>query len=148
MISGLHGIIYSKQAERLREFLKDVLNFPSVDAGGRWLIFAAPPTELAVHPDSSSHHEFYLMCDDVHATTAELKANGVELATPIADRGWGLVTRLKLPSGDEIGLYQPKHPTALGLGSKPSKLGKAKSRKKPASAKKSVAHKAKSRARR
>jgi hypothetical protein len=148
MISGLHGIIYSKQAERLREFLTDVLELPSVDAGGGWRIYASPPAELAVHPDQISHHEFYLMCDDVQTTTAELRAKGVELAMPIADRGWGLVTRLKLPSGDEIGLYQPKHPTALGLSSKPPRLGKSKSKKESGVVKKNVAHETKSGARR
>lgn len=115
MISGLHAIIYSKQVERLRSFFRDVLKLPSVDSGDGWLIFAAPPTELAVHPDESSHHEFYLMCDDVEVTCSELKRKGVELSVPITDRGWGLVTRLKLPSGDVIGLYQPKHPTAIRL---------------------------------
>ena len=73
MISGLHAIIYSKQVDRLRAFFRDVLGFASVDAGDGWLIFAAPPTELAMHPDESSHHELYLMCDDVEATCAELK---------------------------------------------------------------------------
>ena len=115
MISGIHAIIYSKQAERLREFLRDVLKLPSVDAGHGWLIFAAPPAELAIHPDEDSYHELYLMCDDVQKTVELLTASGVTLSAPIADRGWGLVTRLKLPSGDEIGLYQPKHPTAIGL---------------------------------
>lgn len=115
MISGVHAIIYSKQAERLREFFHDVLKYPSVDAGGGWSIFALPPAELALHPAENSYHELYLMCDDVHAVTKALQRNGVELAMPISDRGWGLVTRLKLPSGDQIGLYQPKHPTALGL---------------------------------
>ena len=114
MISGIHAIIYSKQADRLREFFRDVLKLPSVDAGHGWLIFAAPPTELAVHPDQNGYHELYLMCDDIQATSADLRAKGVELTTPIADRGWGLVTRLKLPSGDQVGLYQPKHPTASG----------------------------------
>ena len=132
MISGIHGIIYSKQAEGLREFFRDVLRLPSVDAGGGWLIFAAPPTELAVHPDQSSHHEFYLMCDDIEAITSQLKNRGVSLAMPIADRGWGLVTRLRLPSGDEIGLYQPKHPTALGLRS--TSKGSTRSKSKRSSA--------------
>ena len=114
MINGIHAIIYSKDAERLRSFFKDVLELPSVDAGRGWLIFALPPAELAAHPsEEDGHHELYLMCDDVHATVEKLKSKGVELSVPIADRGWGLVTRLKLPSGDEIGLYQPKHPTAL-----------------------------------
>lgn len=115
MITGLHAIIYTRQSDRLREFFSDVLKLPSVDAGHGWLIFAAPPAELAMHPDETGHHELYLMCDDVHATVAELKLSGVELATPIADQRWGLLTRLKLPSGDEIGLYQPKHRTAIGL---------------------------------
>ena len=129
MISGVHTIIYSKQAERLREFLSQALNLPSVDAGHGWLIFAAPPGELAVHPAEDSYHELYLMCDDVHGTTRELAAKGVTLSVPITDRGWGLVTRLKLPSGDEIGLYQPKHPTAIGL------TGGAKAKSKPAKSK-------------
>lgn len=137
MISGIHGIIYSKQAERLREFFKDVLRLPSVDAGGGWLIFAAPPAELAVHPDQSSHHEFYLMCDDIEATTSELKNRGISLAMPVADRGWGLVTRLRLPSGDEIGLYQPKHPTALGLRSTSKESTRSKSKRSPAAKKSS-----------
>src|SRR5215470_7359484 len=115
MISGVHAIIYSNQAERLREFFRDVFNYPSVDAGGGWSIFALPPAELAMHPADDSYHELYLMCDDVHAVTKKLQSKGVELAMPISDRGWGLVTRLKLPSGDQIGLYQPKHPTALDL---------------------------------
>lgn len=121
MISGVHAIIYSKQAERLREFFRDVLNLPSVDAGRGWLIFALPPAEIATHPDDESRHELFLMCDDLHATTKQLKGKGVELSMPIADRGWGLVTRLKLPSGDEIGLYQPKHPTAIALRSRARK---------------------------
>lgn len=118
MISGMHAIIYSKQAQRLRAFFRDVLKLPSVDAGDGWLIFAAPPVELAMHPDESSHHELYLMCDDVEATCSQLKQKGVELAVPITDRGWGLVTRLKLPSGDLIGLYQPKHRTPLRTSNK------------------------------
>jgi predicted enzyme related to lactoylglutathione lyase len=115
MISGIHAIIYSKQAERLREFLRDVLKLPFVDAGHGRLIFASPPAELATHPDEDSYHELYLMCDDVQSTAKALQTKGVTLTVPIADRGWGFVTRLKLPSGDEIGLYQPKHRTATGL---------------------------------
>ncbi len=115
MISGVHAIIYSKHAARLREFFRDELKLTSVDAGRGWLIFALPPAEIAMHPDDESRHELFLMCDDVQATTEQLKGKGVELSMPIADRGWGLVTRLKLPSGDEIGLYQPKHPTAIAL---------------------------------
>lgn len=133
MISGVHAIIYSKQAEQLREFFRDILKYPSVDAGGGWSIFALPPAELAMHPAEDSYHELYLMCDDVHALTKTLQSKGIELAMPIADRGWGLVTRLKLPSGDQIGLYQPKHPTALGLNApRPRKSSKLKAAKKRA----------------
>jgi hypothetical protein len=123
MISGVHAIIYSQQAERLREFFRDELKLASVDAGRGWLIFALPPAEIAMHPDDKPHHELFLMCDDVRATTEQLRRKGVELSTPIADRGWGLVTRLKLPSGDEIGLYQPKHPTAIALSGSKTKSG-------------------------
>ncbi len=110
MITGMHAIIFSKEAERAREFFKDVLGFDSVDAGGGWLIFALPPSELAVHPaEGDGYHELYLVCDDVQKTTDELKKKGVELAEPINDQGWGLLARLRLPSGDEIGIYEPRH---------------------------------------
>jgi catechol 2,3-dioxygenase-like lactoylglutathione lyase family enzyme len=114
VITGVHAIIFTPDAERVRALLRDVLEFSSVDAGGGWLIFALPPAELAAHPtDEESHHELYLMCDDVHATVAELKAKGVELAREISDAGFGLMTALRLPGGSEIGLYEPRHPTAL-----------------------------------
>jgi predicted enzyme related to lactoylglutathione lyase len=151
MISGVHAIIYSKQAERLREFFGEVLQYPSVDAGGGWEIFALPPAELAMHPAEDSYHELYLMCDDVHAATKKLQSKGVELAMPISDRGWGLVTRLKLPSGDQIGLYQPKHPTALDLRSprkSRSRRSKAARSRRAVATKSGQAKKRKSKARR
>ena len=90
MISGVHTIVYSQDADRLRSFFRDVLEFPSVDAGRGWLIFALPPGELAVHPtEGEGRHELYLMCDDIQATVAKLKGKGIELAMPVADRGWG-----------------------------------------------------------
>ena len=110
MISGVHAIVYSKEAEKVREFFRDVLEWPSVDAGRGWLIFAMPPAELAVHPAGQSSHEVFLMCDDVHATVKRLKDKGVGIAMPVADQGWGLVTRIELPDGSQMGLYQPKHP--------------------------------------
>jgi hypothetical protein len=100
MILGAHIIIYSKDAEADRTFLRDVLNFPSVDAGHGWLIFALPGAEAAVHPgEENNHHELYLMCDDVAAEIATLRQKGV-------------AAKVRLPGG-EIGLYQPKHSTAL-----------------------------------
>jgi len=114
MITGVHAIMYSKHAESVRSFLGEVLGLDSVDAGEGWPIFAGPPLEIAVHPTGDEpEHEFFLMCDDVHALVAKLAERGITTKMPIADRGWGLVTVLVLPGGDEIGLYQPKHASPL-----------------------------------
>jgi hypothetical protein len=93
MITGVHAVIFTTDAERDRAFFRDVLELPSVDAGGGWLIFALPPAELAAHPaDEGGRHELYLMCDDVHATVADLKTKGVDGKRPISDEGFGLMT--------------------------------------------------------
>jgi catechol 2,3-dioxygenase-like lactoylglutathione lyase family enzyme len=111
VINGAHTVIYTKDAERLRAFFRDVLELPSVDAGGGWLIFALPPAELAAHPsDATPRHELYLMCDDIEATTAELAAKGVDFSGPVSDAGFGLLTAIRLPGGGELGLYEPRHP--------------------------------------
>ena len=110
MITGIHAMFYTKRADELRAFLRDVLELPWVDAGGGWPIFAAPPTDLAVHEsDENSGHELYLMCDDIHAVAKRLADRGIQ-SSGIADRGWGLATELQLPSGDVIGIYEPRHP--------------------------------------
>ncbi|HTP18673.1 MAG TPA: VOC family protein [Solirubrobacteraceae bacterium] len=113
MITGAHAIIYSRDADGVRSLFRDVLDLPSVDAGGGWLIFALPPAEVAAHPttEDTGHQELYLMCDDIHATVAELKAKGVEFGRPIAEERWGSVTAIALPGGGELGLYEPKHPS-------------------------------------
>ncbi len=112
MITGAHAIVFSEDADALRAFFRDVLEFPSVDAGGGWLIFALPPAELAAHPgDEGGRHELYLMCDDVEATVGELERKGAEFAGPIEDEGFGLVTSIRLPGGGRLGLYEPRHPT-------------------------------------
>jgi len=114
-IIGLHAILYSKKDEATRTFFKDVLGWSSVDAGRGWLIFQAPPAEIAVHPsDGEEFHELYLMCDDLDRTIAELKAKGVE-TTAVREERWGRLTHIVLPSGDELGLYQPKHPMAIDV---------------------------------
>ena len=116
MINGVHALIYAKDAGKVRAFFHDILGFPSVDAGGGWLIFALPPAELGIHPaEGAEHDKFYLMCDDIAATMKELKSKGVEVTHPVEDLQWGLVTAIKIPGGAELGVYQPKHPTALGL---------------------------------
>jgi len=43
VILGAHSIIYSKDPESDRAFLRDVLGFPHVDAGEWWFIFGLPP---------------------------------------------------------------------------------------------------------
>ena len=107
----MHAIVFSPDAEKVRAFFQDVLDLPSVDAGGGWLIFALPPAELAVHPaDGDGRHELYLMCDDIHATLAELRDKGVEVTRDVADQGWGLLAAIRLPDGSEFPIYEPRHP--------------------------------------
>jgi len=114
MITGVHALIYSQRAEAVRTFLRDVLRLPSVDAGGGWPIFALPPAEIAVHPsEAADTHELYLMCDDLDATIAELAAKGIELAGPIREERWGRATSIRIADGSALGIYQPKHVTAL-----------------------------------
>jgi predicted enzyme related to lactoylglutathione lyase len=111
MITGVHAIVFAEDAEAVRAFLRDTLELPSVDAGGGWLIFALPPAEIAAHPaPDSGRHQLYLMCDDIHATVAELEAKGVEFARAVSDEGFGLMTAFKVPGGGELGLYEPRHP--------------------------------------
>ena len=115
MISGAHVVVYSKKAEADRAFFRDVLGFQAVDAGHGWLIFALPPAEAAFHPeDKNGVHELYLLCDDLKAEIAGLAEKGVK-CSKVQEERWGSITKMRLPGGGEIGLYQPKHPTALGL---------------------------------
>ena len=110
VITGLHAIVFSPEAEKVRAFFRDVLGLTSVDAGGGWLIFAMPPAELAVHPaDGAGRHELYLMCDDIHATLAELRGKGVQVVRDVADQGWGLLAAIALPDGSELPIYEPRH---------------------------------------
>jgi len=115
MIFGAHVIVYSKDAEADRAFFRDVLGFPSVDAGHGWLIFALPPSEAAFHPaETNDRHELYLMCGDLKAEITALAAKGVP-CSEVHEERWGSITKLPLPGGGQIGLYQPKHPIALDL---------------------------------
>lgn len=115
MIFGTHIVVYSKNADADREFFRDVLGFKSVDAGHGWLIFALPPAEAAIHPsDAGGIHELYFMCDDLKAEMASLAKKGVE-CSKVEEQRWGSITKMRLPGGGELGLYQPKHPTALSL---------------------------------
>jgi hypothetical protein len=115
MINGAHAILYSDDAAATRAALAKVLGTRSVDAGEGWRIFALPPAELAVHPaGEGGRTELYLLCDDVAATVAALQTEGIEVTRPVTDQGWGLLTAIALPGGVELGLYQPRHPTAAG----------------------------------
>jgi hypothetical protein len=116
MIHGAHVILYSKDAEADRAFFRDVLKYPYEDAGHGWLIFRLPPAELAVHPSEKNDlHEFFLMCDDVHVFIADMKAKKV-VCSPVDQQRWGSITRLTLPGGGKIGVYQPKHPSPIERG--------------------------------
>jgi predicted enzyme related to lactoylglutathione lyase len=117
MIIGTHAIIYSRDPEADRTFIRDVFGFDSVDAGGGWSIFALPPSEVAVHPDDlGGRHELYLMCDDIEATVSELKQKGVQIKKPVADLRFGRLVSIHLPGGGELGVYEPKHPMAITKG--------------------------------
>ena len=109
LISGAHVIQYSRDAERDRRFLRDVLGLPHVDAGEGWLIFALPPSELAVHPTAGEDsQELFLLCRDISQTLRLLRQQKVKCSRP-RNLSWGTIVRLTLPSGAKVGLYQPKH---------------------------------------
>lgn len=116
MINGAHVILYSQDADADRVFIRDILGFSGVDAGGGWLIFKLPPAEIAVHPsEGEPTHELYLMCDNIETMLAELAAQGVEVSQPVSDEGWGLLASIRLPSGFDLPLYEPRHPLAYDL---------------------------------
>jgi catechol 2,3-dioxygenase-like lactoylglutathione lyase family enzyme len=127
MIIGAHFLLYSQDPEADRAFFRDVLGFRSVDAGGGWLIFAISPAETAIHPLDGEvaprragnllGAELYLMCDNLGAFVASLAAKHVR-CTKLEKAPWGIKTTIPLPSGGAIGLYEPRHPTALNLNSK------------------------------
>jgi catechol 2,3-dioxygenase-like lactoylglutathione lyase family enzyme len=113
-IVGAHVLLYTPEAEALRTLLRDALGWEHVDAGDGWLIFALPPAEIGVHPsEGETRHELSLMCDDIAATVAELRAKGIEIRGEPDDRGYGIVTTMILPGGVEIDLYEPHHRSPL-----------------------------------
>jgi hypothetical protein len=123
MIIGAHSILYSKDPEADRALFRDVLEFPSVDVGGGWLIFGLPPAEVAVHPSRKNDvHEFYLMCDDVKAFRKPMKKRGVSCG-PAQSMGWGVLTQVTLPGGGKLGVYEPRHarPTPMRVKAKSAK---------------------------
>ena len=137
MLIGAHSVIYSTNPDADRAFLRDVMKLTTVDAGGGYVIFGLPPSEVAVHRhDKNDVHEFYFMCADIEALIAELKSRKV-ICGPVQDEGWGLLTRVTLPGGGKLGIYQPRHarPAAMSVkapervGKRPAKGAMKKSRK-------------------
>jgi predicted enzyme related to lactoylglutathione lyase len=114
-ITGVHAILYTNDAAADRAFFSDVLELASVDAGEGWLIFALPPAELAAHPASAERGgcDLHLMCDNIEATVRELTAKGAEFDGAVTEQRWGLITTMKLPGGDRLGLYEPRHASPL-----------------------------------
>ena len=114
MLIGAHSIIYSKNPDADRAFMRDVLGLPNVDVGDGWLIFGLPPSEVAVHPsDTNDEHELYFMCQDVGAFVVTMKKHGMT-CSEVLDHGWGLLTQLTLPGGGKLGVYQPRHARPKG----------------------------------
>ena len=115
-VNAAHVLLYTPEPDELRAFFRDVLAWKHVDAGDGWLIFALPPAEVAVHPsEGSTHHELSLVCDDIHATVAELRAKGVEFRGEPEDKGFGITITMLAPGGVEILLYEPRHPLAADV---------------------------------
>lgn len=109
MITGAHTTLYSSDSNADRDFFKNVLKFPNVDAGGGWLIFGLPSSEIAVHPSSENGtQEFYLLCDDINLFVSEMAEHGIS-CSKIENQRWGSITHLTLPGGSKMGVYEPKH---------------------------------------
>ncbi len=112
-ITGAHVLLYSSEPDALRAVMADVFDWKHVDGGGGWLIFNLPPAEIAVHPAEAPSHQLTLMCDDLDATLADLRAKGIEVKGEPEDAGWGITSILVLPGGVDVMIYQPRHTTAI-----------------------------------
>ena len=109
MINGTHTVIYSKDAKADRAFLKDTIGFSGVDVGDGWLIFALPPSEVAIHPaENNNGYGFFLMCDDINTFASEMGLKNVA-CSEIQEEPWGLLVDITLPSGVKLGVYEPLH---------------------------------------
>jgi len=116
MIRGAHVVLCSTNAEADRAFFCDVLEYPFVDAGHDWLIFALPPAEPAIHPaEANGPDEVLLMCDDIEAFIARMSEHGVA-CSELRTQRWGSATGLTLPGGGALGAYEPAHPSPLNSG--------------------------------
>src|SRR5215213_9667431 len=142
-ITGTHMLFYTSQPEKLRAVLRDVFGFQYVDAGGGWLIFDLPPSEIGVHPAegptyaSGMRHQITFMCDDIHRTIAQLRGQGVTVDGEPKDEGYGIITTLKLPGECDVTLYQPRHAIAAGI-TKAKAAGRSSAARKAANTKRAV----------
>lgn len=129
MIKGAHITFYTPQADALRTFFTDTLKFPSVDAGGGWLIFALPPADLGCHPiepGGEIRHELSFYCDDIHQTISELEARGIKFTSEVVDEGWGLSATFAMTGGGDVQLYQPRYAKPIWAGQSANKKTAAK----------------------
>jgi hypothetical protein len=144
MIIGAHSIIYSKEPEADRAFLRDVLQLTNVDVGDGWLIFGLPPAEVAVHPSHENDvHEFFLMCEDIAALVDNLAGQNIA-CTPAQNLGWGILAQIELPGGGKLGVYQPRHARPKSMSAKKASAKKPSAKEplaKTRSAKKASAKK-------
>ncbi len=117
MITGLHTLVHAHDVDAARNFFRDVLRWPHVDAHDGWLIFGTGPSELGVHPAErgAERHEISLVCDDIEQTIEDLRARGAEFSGSIENRGFGRTITLHVPGAGDMLVYEPRHPTAFDL---------------------------------
>jgi len=111
MLTGAHVVVFSSDANADAAFLRDIFALPHVDAGEGFLIFGLPPAEVAMHAaeGNGGKHELYLITSDVNEFVAEMGKHDIA-CDPVAERGWGTVTSVTLPSGLKVGVYESHHP--------------------------------------
>ena len=132
MITAVHALLYSRDAEAARAFFRDKLKFEGVDASEGWLIFALPPAEIAIHPTHTDHGpELYFMCDDIQGTLQELESAGAKIVKPVSDQGWGLLSEVRIPGAITLCIYEPRHPIAAGLKAGTRRRAESGKRTKP-----------------
>jgi catechol 2,3-dioxygenase-like lactoylglutathione lyase family enzyme len=109
LISGAHVMIFTRDEDADRAFLRDVLEVPCIDGGGGWLIYKLPPAEMGVHGgEQNDVHHLYFMTDSLDEAMAQLASKGVDCGAPF-NASWGRATSVPLPGGGKIGLYEPRH---------------------------------------
>lgn len=113
MIRGLHGLLYSTDAEATRTFFRDVLQLPGSDIGEGWWIFDFPEGDLGVHPVSdpgdAGLHALSFVCDDIQGTVADLRSRGAKFTMEVETREYGYITEIVAPGGVTIQLYEPRY---------------------------------------